>query len=63
VTQYLGAGAQAVWLLYPNPRLAYRYLPGKLEREVRSADASHAFEEPELLPGLLIPLREALEMT
>jgi len=61
VTQYLAAGTQAVWLLYPNTRLAYRYVPGKLEPEVRSADAGHTFEEPELLPGLSIPLAEILQ--
>jgi len=60
VSQYLGAGAQAVWLLYPNTRLAYRYLPGKLQPEVRTADADERFEEPELLPGLSITLREIL---
>jgi Uma2 family endonuclease len=58
VTQYLAAGTRAVWLLYPNTRLAYRYVAGKLEPEVRSADAGHAFDEPELLPGLSIPLAE-----
>jgi Uma2 family endonuclease len=62
VTQYLAGGAQAVWLFYPHPRLAYRYLPGKLEPEVRSADANHTFEESELVPGLSIPLREILEL-
>jgi Uma2 family endonuclease len=56
VSQYLEAGTKAVWLLYPNTRLAYRYLPGKLEPEVRSAAAGHAFEEPELLPGFSLPL-------
>ncbi|MGO9272923.1 MAG: Uma2 family endonuclease [Terriglobia bacterium] len=58
VAQYLAAGAQAVWLFYPKTRLAYRYVSGKLEPEVRSADAGHAFEEPELLPGFSIPLAE-----
>jgi len=61
VSQYLAAGTKAVWLFYPNTRLAYRYLPGKLEPEVRSADAGHAFEEPELLPGLSIPLAQVFE--
>jgi Uma2 family endonuclease len=58
VSQYLDAGAKAVWLLYPKPRLAYRYLPGKLEPEVRSAAAGHAFEEPELLPGFSLALKD-----
>jgi Uma2 family endonuclease len=61
VSQYLAAGAKAVWLLYPNTRLAYRYVAGKLEPEVRSADAGHAFEEPELLPGFSVPLALVFE--
>ena len=61
VSQYLAAGTRAVWLFYPNTRLAYRYLPGKLEPEVRSADAGHTFEEPELLPGFSIPLDQIFE--
>jgi Uma2 family endonuclease len=58
VTQYLAAGTSAVWLLYPKTRLAYRYISGKLEPEVRSADAGHAFEEPELFSGFSVPLRQ-----
>ena len=60
VTQYLAAGTKAVWLLYPNTRLAYRYSAGKLEPEVRSAQAGQSFEEPALLPGFSIPLNEIL---
>jgi Uma2 family endonuclease len=58
VSQYLHAGAQAVWLMYPKPRLAYRYVRGKLEPEVRAAAAGGKFEEPELLPGFSLPLAE-----
>jgi Uma2 family endonuclease len=58
VSQYLAAGAKVVWLLYRNARLAYRYLPGKLEPEVRSAADGHTFEEPELLPGFSLPLEQ-----
>lgn len=58
VRQYLAAGTKAVWLFYPSTRLAYRYIPARLEPEVRSADAGHGFEEPEMLPGLSIPLAE-----
>jgi Uma2 family endonuclease len=58
VTQYLAAGTRAVWLLYQTTRLAYRYVPSKLEPEVRSVDAGHTFEEPEMLPGLSFPLAE-----
>lgn len=60
VSQYLDAGAHAVWLMYPNVRLAYRYIPGKREPEVRAADAGEKFEEPELLPGFSLPLSEIL---
>ena len=58
VSQYLHAGAQAVWLMYPNTRLAYRYLPGKLQPEVRTAEAGDKFEEPGLLPGFVLPLTQ-----
>jgi Uma2 family endonuclease len=61
VSQYLAAGVRAVWLFYPNTRLAYRYLPGRLEPEVRSADAGHRFEEPELLPGFSAALQQIFE--
>ena len=60
VSQYLHAGAQAVWLLYPKTGLAYRYVPGKLEPEVRRAEDGARFEEPQLLPGFSLPLTEIL---
>ena len=47
-----------MWLLYQTTRLAYRYVHNKLEPEALSADAGHTFEEPEMLPGLCIPLAE-----
>lgn len=58
VLQYLHVGAQAVWLMYPNTRLAYRYLPGNLQPEVRTAEAGDKFEEPGLLPGFALRLAE-----
>jgi Uma2 family endonuclease len=58
VSQYLQAGA--VWLVYPNTRLAYRYVPGKLAPEVRTAAGGDKFEEPELLPGFSLPLEQIL---
>lgn len=61
VFQYLAAGSKAVWLFYPNTRLAYRYLPGKLEPEVRSAQEDHSFEEPGLLPGFQLTLAQIFE--
>ncbi|HEV2206187.1 MAG TPA: Uma2 family endonuclease [Candidatus Acidoferrales bacterium] len=60
VNQYLEAGAQAVWLIYPNTRVAYRYIAGKREPEVRAVDSGDKFEEPALLPGFSIPLSEIL---
>ena len=61
VSQYLAAGTQAVWLFYPKTKLAYRYLPAKLEPEVRSAEAGHAFDEPELLLGFSVALTQIFE--
>ncbi|HEX5481826.1 MAG TPA: Uma2 family endonuclease [Terriglobia bacterium] len=60
VSQYLQAGAHAVWLLYPKTHLAYRYVSGKREPEVRTAEAGDKFEEPDLLPGFSLPLAEIL---
>jgi Uma2 family endonuclease len=61
VSQYLDAGTRAVWLIYPNTRLAYRYVPSKLEPEVGSADAGHTFEELEMLPGLSLQLADIFQ--
>ena len=61
VAQYLATSTKAVWLFYPNTRLAYRYVPGKLEPEVRSADAGHSFEDRELLPGFQLTLAQIFE--
>ena len=58
VSQYLQAGVQAVWLFYPLTQLAYRYVPGKLDPEVRSSKAGDRIEEPELLSGFSLPLSE-----
>jgi Uma2 family endonuclease len=58
VQQYLVAGAKAVWLLYPNSRLAYRYLPDRPEPQVLTAAAHHRLEEPELLPGFSLPIEQ-----
>ena len=61
VSQYLQAGVQAVWLLYPNTKTAYRYVAGKRDPEVRNAKAGDRFEEPELLSGFSLPLAEILK--
>lgn len=56
VSQYLAAGVQAVWLLYPSTQLAYRHTASKLEPEVRSAQEGGKFEEAEILPGFSLAL-------
>lgn len=60
VDQYFQAGVQAVWLIYPNTRVAYRYVAGKREPEVRAIDGGDKFEEPALLPGFSVRLSEIL---
>jgi Uma2 family endonuclease len=60
VFQYLEAGAQAVWLMYPNTRLAYRYISGKREPEVLAVESGGRFEEAALLPGFSLPLSEII---
>jgi len=51
VSDYLLAGVQAVWLMYPKTGLAYRYSPAKREPEVYYAATGDTFTEPDLLPG------------
>ena len=53
--QYLSAGARAVWVLYPEARLAYLYRPGG-HIEVR--EDSQALDNAELLPGFSVGLSE-----
>ena len=60
VFQYLEAGTQAVWLMYPNTRLAYRYTPGKREPEVLAVESGGRFEESALLPAFSVPLSEII---
>jgi Uma2 family endonuclease len=61
VSQYLAAGVRAVWLFYPNTRVAYRYCPGRLEPDVLSAEMGHRFEEAELLPGFFLALAQIFD--
>lgn len=58
VRQYLAAGVQAVWLLYPQLGIAHRYDAHQLAPQARSAEAGDGFDEPALLPGFSLPLRE-----
>jgi Uma2 family endonuclease len=61
VLQYLQAGVQPVWLWYPSTRVAYRYVQGRRDPKVRSAEAGDRFEEPELLSGFSLPLADILK--
>lgn len=55
VGQYLAAGTQAVWLIYPDRQEALRYTEDWLQPEARQE-----IEEPRLLPLFALPLREIL---
>jgi len=55
--QYLTAGARAVWIIYPEARLAYVYKSGQ-RPEVR--DTRQALDDAELLPGFTAPLSTIL---
>jgi len=56
IQDYLAAGTQ-VWALYPDARIARIHKPGE-RAVVRDADAGDVLEDPELLPGLKVPLAE-----
>jgi Uma2 family endonuclease len=51
--QYLAAGARAIWVLYPEARLAYLYRPSE-RIEVR--DDSQSLDDAEMLPGFGVAL-------
>jgi Uma2 family endonuclease len=55
IRQYLNAGATAVWAVYPKTRhvLAYRR-----SGETRDVGPGQTLEEPDVLPGLQIPVDE-----
>jgi Uma2 family endonuclease len=56
VQDYLAAGTR-VWALYPDARMARIYKPNERPVVIDSED-SGSLEDPELLPGLRIPLAE-----
>jgi len=56
IRDYL-AGGTRVWALYPDARIARIHKPGQ-QALVLDADAGDSLEDPELLPGLKIPLGE-----
>jgi len=55
--QYLLAGARAVWIIYPEARLAYIYKPGQ---RPGSRDAHRSLDDAELFPGFSAPLSAVL---
>jgi Uma2 family endonuclease len=55
--QYIATGSKAVWVIYPEARLAYLYKPGE-RPEIR--DAGHSLDDAELLPGFSAPLSDIL---
>jgi len=54
---YLANGAKAVWLIYPESRIARIYKPGK---PVEIRDEDEVIEDAELLPGFSLKLSEVL---
>jgi len=56
IQDYLAAGTR-VWALYPEAGVARIHKPGE-PPVVRDAEAGDSLEDPELLPGLKIPLAE-----
>jgi len=54
---YLASGAKAVWLIYPESRVARIYKPGR-PPEIR--DEHEDINDPELLPGFSLKLAEIL---
>jgi len=56
VQDYLAAGTK-VWALYPDARVARIHKPGK-PGAVLDADVGDRLEDPEVLPGLKVPLGE-----
>jgi Uma2 family endonuclease len=55
VEQYLRAGAAAVWVLYPDPPQVFVY---RRSGDVQRFTSGQSFQEPELLPGLVVVVDE-----
>jgi len=55
--QYIASGSKAVWVIYPEARLAYLYKPGE-RPEIR--DVEQSLDDAELLPGFSAPLSAIL---
>jgi Uma2 family endonuclease len=56
--QYVAAGGKAVWIIYPEARLAYIYQPGQ-RPEIR--DEAQSLDDAELLTGFSASLSAILE--
>lgn len=58
VDQYLAAGAQAVWVLYPKVREVQTYQAGRISTTLGDADV---LEDIKLFPGFSVPVRDLFE--
>ncbi len=58
VHDYLRAGVQVVWVVYPNEEMVYRY---RSPTDVIILTRSGTLEAPELLPGFRLPLDQLFE--
>lgn len=54
VSEYLKAGAQSVWLFYPDRLRAYRYN----NEETQCLHSGDEFSESEILPGFVLKISE-----
>jgi len=55
IEQYLAAGTSSVWLIYADPP---QVIVHRRSGEIQKFTAGQRFQEPELLPGLVIPVDE-----
>jgi Uma2 family endonuclease len=55
VHEYLNSGAQRVWVVYPDTRRVAVHQPDGMARWYSEEET---LEDPELLPGLSLPIRE-----
>jgi Uma2 family endonuclease len=58
VTEYLACGVQAVWVVDPRTRRATCYRPPD---QVRICGQDAMLEEPDILPGFGLPVRQMFE--
>ncbi len=58
VNQYLAAGAQAVWVVYPELREIHTYGPGAVSAILREQDV---LEDQRLFPGFSLPVKQIFE--